>query len=446
MQSVWSDTGAPPVFPSLGTNAKTDVLIIGGGMAGVLCGYFLRRAGVDCVIAEGGSVGGGVTKNTTAKITAQHGLFYARLLQNAGAEKAKAYLDANQAAVEKFKELAGEIPCSLEIKPSFVYSTSQRNAGNEIEREVRAVNRLGTNAKLVQKIPLPFKTAGAVMFEGQAQFNPLEFLYGAARGLTVYQDTFVERLRLFKEHPRNIIAVTNRGLIKARRVIIATHFPFLNKYGGYFLKMYQHRSYVLALANAGDVNGMYLGASNAGTGLSFRNYGELLLIGGGGHRTGEHRSEGGWDSLRQFARRHYPNAVEKYAWASQDCMTLDGVPYIGQYSGSTPDIYVATGFNKWGMSGSMTAAMVLTAMLTGQKSRHFEVFSPQRNPLKPQLAFNAAKAVVNLLTPSQTRCPHMGCALKWNPSEGSWDCPCHGSRFSKDGGVIDNPAMRGLYE
>jgi hypothetical protein len=204
--------------------------------------------------------------------------------------------------------------------------------------------------------------------------------------------------------------------------------------------MYQHRSYVTALENAPDVNGMYLEEKTDG--LSFRNHGGLLLIGGGDHRTG--KKGGGWKTLRDFAADICPEAREKYSWATQDCMTLDGVPYIGKYGKSAKGLYVATGFNKWGMTSAMVSAMILSDIILGNKNEYAEVFSPQRSMMKPQLLINALTAVGNLLTPTAPRCPHMGCALKWNKAEQSWDCPCHGSRFENNGAVIDNPATGGL--
>ena len=197
---------------------------------------------------------------------------------------------------------------------------------------------------------------------------------------------------------------------------------------------------MLALENGPQIDGMYV--DEAPKGMSFRNYGDYLLIGGGDHRTG--KQGGDYGVLRTFAKTHYPNCPEKYAWATQDCMSLDGVPYIGRYSKSLPNIYVATGFNKWGMTTSMAAAQILCDMITGRENDCAEVFSPSRSILTPQLAINGAETVTSLLTISKKRCPHMGCALKWNSSEHTWDCPCHGSRFTEEGKLIENPATDDL--
>ena len=180
----------------------------------------------------------------------------------------------------------------------------------------------------------------------------------------------------------------------------------------------------------------------ADTGLSFRTHQNLLLLGGGGHRTG--KPGGNYKELREFVAIHYPHAQEICHWATQDCMTLDGIPYIGQYSKNTPNLYVATGYNKWGMTSAMVAAHLLRDLIQGKHSEYARIFSPSRSILHPQLFLNGMEATMNLLTPSKKRCPHLGCALKWNKAEHTWDCPCHGSRFTKEGELIDNPATDDL--
>ncbi|MBQ2326970.1 MAG: FAD-dependent oxidoreductase, partial [Clostridia bacterium] len=229
---------------------------------------------------------------------------------------------------------------------------------------------------------------------------------------------------------------TPKGKIKAKTAIIATHFPFLNKHGGYFLKMYQHRSYVTVLDGAQIIRDMYVDGS--GNGLSFRPSGSKLLLGGGGHRTGKDSSS--FHELDRFSGIHYPNAVKTAQWSVQDCMTLDGIPYIGQYSKATPNIYVAAGFNKWGITSSMVSANVLTGIICGEQPDYAEVFSPSRSMLHPQLFTNSFEAALNFLRLTGPRCPHMGCSLRWNRHEHSWDCPCHGSRFDHKGKLLDGPA------
>lgn len=430
LNSIWSAETTLPEFGRLGRDIKTDVLIVGGGLTGLLCAYFLTQRGVDCVVAEGSRICGGTTKNTTAKITAQHGFIYNKLISGMGQEKARLYLEANLLALRKYAELCDGIDCGFEYRDNFVYSLDDKGV---LEKELAALDKIGFKAELAQELSLPFETAGAVCFPQQAQFDPLKLAASIAGKLRIYENTFIREIR-------GKTALTDGGSIIADKIIIASHFPFINKHGSYFLKLYQSRSYVIALKNAPDIGGMYVDGS--GNGLSFRNYRDYLLLGGGAHRTG--KNGGNWTVLRKFAKKYYPEAGERYCWAAQDCMSLDGAPYIGQYSKRTPGLYTAAGFNKWGMTGAMTAAMLLSDMVCGVKNEYAEVFSPSRSMLTTQLLANGFEAVVNILSFSAKRCPHLGCALKWNKSERTWDCPCHGSRFTCDGKLIDNPATGNL--
>lgn len=432
MDSIWTKSVELPHFQALEGDVQTDVLIIGGGMAGILCAYFLEKNGVDYILTERKTICSGITKNTTAKITSQHGLIYDKLLKSIGLEKAKLYLEANQKALQNYAELCKNIECEFERKTAYVYSLDDRR---KLEDEARALERIGLQTNIEEANKLPMHTAGAIGFEKQAQFNPLKFISRIASDLNIYENTFVQELK-------EDTAITDKGSITFKKLIFATHFPIDNKHGMYFLKMYQHRSYVIALENALQVEGMYI--DEAVGGMSFRNYKNFLLIGGGSHKTG--KEGGNWNELRNFARLYYPNREERYYWATQDCMTLDGIPYIGQYSRSMPRYYVATGFNKWGMTSSMVAAMILGDLILEKENPYTTVFNPSRSMIKPQLFINGGTAIANLLTFTEKRCPHLGCALKWNKDEHSWDCPCHGSRFDGSGRLLNNPANGDLID
>ncbi len=426
MESLWQKDVKPVRFGELDGNRSTEVLIIGGGIAGILCAYKLKKAGVDCILTEAASACGGITKNTTAKITVAHGLLYDKMIKRFGKEKSRLYAEAQEAACKEYETLCRDIDCDYETKDSYVYSLRDRQ---KIQNEITALRRLGINAELSDCSELPFKVAGAVRVKNEAQFHPLKFLYTLTEGLPIFENTKVLHLM-----PRK--AVTNHGEITFKKLIVATHFPILNKHGLYPLKLYQHRSYVLALEGAVPIDGMYVDEAN--TGLSFRTYGDVLLLGGGGHRTG--KSGGCWRELEDFANRFCKGAKTVGKWATQDTMTLDSIPYIGEYSRSTQDAYVATGFNKWGMTNAMVAANILCNLITKNADPYAEVFSPSRTMMRPQLAVNIFESTVGLLTPTVPRCPHLGCALKYNEAEHSWDCPCHGSRFTEKGELIDNPA------
>lgn len=430
MDSIWQSGVRLPRFNSQEGDIKTDVLIIGGGFAGILTAYRLEKLGIDYRLVEAKRIASGITKNTTAKITSLHGLIYHKLITKFGRDSAELYLRANERAVEEYKRLAAEIDCDFEEKCAYTYTVNNRKI---LEKELIALERLGYLADYLEKPPLPIDTAGAVGFRNQGQLNPLKFIAKISENLNIFEDTKVLELG------KNSVA-TNRGKINYKKCVVATHFPILNKHGIYFLKMYQHRSYVLALENAEIPEGMYVDYDERG--LSYRSYGKYLLLGGGGHRTGE--PGGNYRELEAFAKKHYKKSEIKCRFATQDCMTLDGLPYVGKYSKNTEDLYVITGFNKWGMTGSMVASELIVSLLLDEKNELAELLTPDRSIITPTLFKNIGKTTLSLLTPTTPRCPHLGCALKYNKEEHSWDCPCHGSRFSEDGELIDNPASDDL--
>lgn len=428
MESIWTGTATKKNFEQLRGDKKTDVLIIGGGITGILCAYMLKSSGVDCILAEADEICSGITKNTTAKITLQHGFIYDKIIKKYGTALAQQYYCSQRQAIEKYFELSKQIDCDFEFKDNYVYSIEDWEA---VEDELEAILRIGGRAEYEEKLPLGFSVAGAVKTERQAEFNPLKFCYALASELNIYEKTRI--IDIGRDG-----AVTNHGSIKAKKIIVATHFPAIDRYGAYFIKMYQHRSYVLALKNAPDLKGMYVDENKKG--LSFRNYGKYLLLGGGSHRTG--KKGGSYNELEKVALELYPDAVPVTRFATQDCMTLDGMPYIGRYSKNTPNLFVATGFNKWGMTSAMVAATLLCDLVQEKQNDYKELYNPSRSIIHPQLAINLSESLVGMLTPTVPRCPHLGCALKYNKAEHSWDCPCHGSRFSADGNLIDNPASK----
>lgn len=428
MESVWNIDVRRQEFESLKGDIKTDVLIIGGGISGLFSAYMLKKAGIDCVLVEKDKILRGVTSGTTAKITYQHGLIYDKIIKKYGTEKAYLYYKSQKNAFDKIISLAEGMEVDFEYAPSFVYSLDNRE---KIEREIDALKKIGCDADFQEKTELPFYVEGAVKIEKQAKFHPLKFGYELSKELKIYENTKVLELKAGE-------AVTKNGSIFANNIIVATHFPFINKHGGYFIKMYQHRSYALALENAGKIEGMYV--DEAKDGVSLRSHKDLLLLIGGSHKTG--KKGGSFTELERVKEKYYSKAKEVSRWATQDCMTLDSIPYIGRYSKNTKALYVATGFNKWGITSSMVSAMILTDMIKGIKNEFEELYSPSRSILHPQLAVNIFESTRGLLTPTTPRCPHLGCALKYNREEHSWDCPCHGSRFDEKGKLLNNPATK----
>ena len=279
---------------------------------------------------------------------------------------------------------------------------------------------------------------------------------------------------------------TTNGTITADNIVFACHFPFLNVPGYYFLRMHQERSYVVAYENVPVFQNMYLGIDRES--FSFRAYDNYLILGGGGHHTGIKEPGMGYESIRQKARKMFPNGKEITHWSAQDCITLDGVPYIGRFSSGKEHIYVATGFGKWGMTNSMVAAMIIRDEILGKDNPYKEVFSPRRfhlsasaktlihegmctaKGLTKKFGELPEKELKKLETGKGIKieyekekvgaykdetgnvylvsaiCPHLGCELEWNPEEKSWDCPCHGSRFDYKGKLLDGPAQKNIVQ
>ena len=474
MESIWSQTCRLRQREALPGDMKTDIAVIGAGMAGILIASALQEAGRRVVVLEAERIAGGQTRNTTAKLTCQHGLLYEKLIRTLGEEKARQYAQANAAALMEYRRIIADrnIDCDLEQQDAWVYGS---NAA-QLWKEAEAAAALGLPATFVEETKLPFPTAGAVRFANQAQFHPLKFLQAISEPLTIYENTSVQSVE------ENQI-ITTRGRVQAEQIVFACHYPFVNFPGMYFARMHQERSYVIALENAAPMDGMWIGAEQGA--YSFRNYGPLLLLGGGGHRCGENSAGGRYDLLRQQAARWFPGSREVAHWSAQDCVTADSVPYIGPYAASRPNWFVATGFQKWGMTSSMVAAMLLRDRICGKENPWTEVFDPGRFDEKTLtgLAQESGQAVKGLakqlfqipaeaarellpghggvvfwkgkklgvykdesgaLWPVDIRCPHLGCQLEWNPDERSWDCPCHGSRFDYRGKLISGPAQENI--
>lgn len=465
-------------------DVKADVVVIGGGMAGILTAHLLQQQGVNPIVIEANKVGSGQTENTTAKITALHGLKYDKLLNSMGEEITKQYYQANTNAIQQYRSIIekNNIECDFEEKDNYVYS---RKYIENIEKEIKATEVLKIPADFVKDTKLPFPIEGAIRFRNQAQFHPLKFLMSISESLTIFEDTKVISVEEnIDSNNKKLKIITEDGDIFTDWCVVATHFPFINTSGFYFARMYQERSYVVAYDGAPDVNGMYIGDTTSD--YSFRNYNGHLIIAGGNHRSGEPLPSNSYEIIRKAAKKFYPESIEKYHWSAQDCMTLDSIPYIGSYSSSLENILVATGFEKWGMSSSMVSANILKDRIIGKENEFSEAFSPQRfelsavskNLLKNSLeavkgiskeglsiptkevedlqkgeakrilfegkkigAFRDDKGKVHFVS---TKCTHLGCQLEWNPNELTWDCPCHGSRFTYKGNLLNNPALKDI--
>ncbi len=464
MKSLWKKDTMVCANRGLEHDMSVNTVVIGAGMTGILTAYLLQKRGIDTIVLEAARIGSGQTGNTTAKITSQHGLFYSRMLHKVSRKRLKGYAMANEEAIDRFGQIVKEekINCDYKRLPAVLFTTDDCNI-RKLKKEAEAAEMLGIHAYYNDKVTdvslKAVNAKAAVFFENQAQFHPLKFIKALSAKLTIYENTPVIAV---KGHT----VYTENARVEADHIVFATHYPFINMPGFYFMREHQERSYVLALKNTQELSAMYYSVDRDG--LSIRRHEDILLLGGGNHRTGKKASckneEIGYTFLRKMKEKYYPEADVVSAWSAQDCMPHDDIPFIGKYSVFRPYWYVATGFKKWGMTSSMIAADIISDAIrmstdcgvrtkdSGQGIvRYAHVFSSQRWLLRASfcklmidLWESTAGLIKGIFSPADRKCPHMGCRLEWSDEEKSWDCPCHGSRFTNEGKLLDNPAQTDL--
>lgn len=403
MNSLWlTENKNNSKFESLSKNINTDVCIIGAGIFGMTCGYYLSKAGLNVSIMEKNEIGHKTTGHTTAKITSQHGLFYTYLVETYGEGFAKDYLSANQEAIENIKNIIDDekINCDFERQSNFVYTTNPNEVA-QIKKEVDVLNALGFPANFVTKTGLSFDVAGAVQFKNQAQFNPIKYLNGLTKCISknngeIFTNTTVTDVKKIGD---NFYIFTPNNVVTSKYVILASHYPFVNFPGIYFFKMYQASSYVIGVDVKKTINnGMYITASDPTFSFRTANYNgkKILLLGGCGHKTGTPAPyEDTYGTLENYAKQLYPNCEILFRWDTRDCITLDKIPYIGRFSNVMDNIYVGTGFNKWGMTTSNVAANIVCDMILGKENKYAYVFDSTRvHPIKNRIE------VKNMITES----------------------------------------------
>lgn len=480
-------------YPALDENITADVCIVGGGIVGISSAYLLAQAGLKVALIEANRILHGTTGHTTAKITSQHSLIYARLKQEIGEEKAHQYAQANESAIHMIAQMVEEkeLDCDFTWLPAYVYTQSDQYV-EKIEAEVKAAQSLGIKASYLQEIPLPFKVKAAMRFDNQAQFHPLKYLkHLAGEIINMGGQIFEQTQAVNIEHDPTYSVITRNGKsVHSPRVIIATHYPFFDGGGLYFSRIYADRSYVIGARIAEDFpSGMYITAEDPVRSLRATPYedSQLILFGGDSHKTGQDpNSNIHYRNVLDFANKNFQVKDIPYRWSTQDCMTIDGIPFVGHLTSQSGNIYVATGFNKWGMSNSTAAAMILKDLIVNGANPWAPVYDPHRltipsiTTLVTQNANVAKELISGKLRPAAENaqikkgeaaiinvdgdkagayrdengklhvlditCTHMGCELAWNNAELSWDCPCHGSRFSYEGQVAEGPALNRLKE
>ena len=474
-------------------DTSADVCIIGAGMCGITTAYYLTKKGYNVVVVEKNEIANGVTGHTTAKITSQHGLIYHYLSEKYGINVARKYFEANEEGIKNIKEIIREngISCDFEDTNSYIYTTNESEI-EKINEEMEYLKHVNKDAEKTNETDLPFKVVSAIKFKNQGQFNPLKYVQGLVNYILehkgrIYTNTLCADV---KKEDDGYLVLANENKIYAKYVVLCSQYPFLKVPGFYFAKMYQESSYVLGIKTKNKLpKDMYINLDAPV--YSFRrakyNGEDILLAGGAGHKTGQKVTyDETYGMLEKKAKELYPDARIVAKWSTRDAVTLDKIAYIGDYSSLMPNMYVATGFNKWGMTTSNVAANIIVDKITNNGSIYEEVFKATRfkpienkDEMKNMLVDSTKSLLTNRIKESELEiddikensggvierdgekigvyknedgkyfyvkpvCTHLGCILEWNDADKTWDCPCHGSRFDKYGKNLLGPAIKDL--
>ncbi|MGE8206440.1 FAD-dependent oxidoreductase [Heyndrickxia sp. NPDC080065] len=488
-EPIWRESVEIPSFSNLIEDIDVDIAIVGGGITGITTAYLLTKEGFKVAIIEAGNLLNGTTGHTTAKVTAQHGLIYDEFIQNIGKENARLYYEANSEAIQFIKNTIQEhgIDCDFSEEDAYIYTNSVEYV-SKLLKEEEAYKELGIDGEIVDQIPLDFQVISALVMRNQAQFHPLKYLkplinYIQNAGGLIFENTTATDVD-YGDQP---VVITREGMrVTCKYVCACSHFPFYDGLGFYPTRMYPERSYLIAVKSKKDFpGGMYISAEQPTRSLRYMMYNneKMLLVGGENHKTGQgiptimH-----YEALEEFASNQFGIDEYLYRWSAQDLTTLDKIPYIGRITSNHNQVLVATGFRKWGMTNSTLSALLLRDIIVEKENRFEELFSPSRFNSDPGVSefistnLDVAKhliegkleyplrdvndlsndegSVVNVngkragaykdqdgkLYVVDTTCTHLGCEIEWNSGDRTWDCPCHGSRFSIKGDVVEGPA------
>ncbi|KZZ85194.1 FAD-dependent oxidoreductase [Bacillus sp. SJS] len=492
-EPYWKESAELPSFPKLQQSLETEAVIVGGGITGITAAYLLAKEGVKVVLLEADVLLNGTTGHTTAKITTQHDLIYDELMHHIGEEKTKKYFRANDEALAFMRDYAANVSCDFSNQDAYIYTTENKNV-TKLEKEYKAYVKLDADCAMADTLPFDLSIKSAIMIRNQAQFHPISYLNQMVQelqemGAQIYEHTVAVDAEAFDGGAK---VITRDGShIKAKHAISCSHFPFYDGNGFYFTRMYAERSYVLGVKTRQPYpGGMYLSADNPTRSIRATpmNGEDLILIGGDSHKTGQgFDTEKHYESLELFGKVHLGLKETVYKWSAQDLITLDKIPYVGPVTKGKPSILAATGYRKWGMTNGTAAAMMIRDLVLEKENPYQDVFCPSRFIADPsiktflsqnlnvaghliggKLDFGSRKKIEELrddegalvthkgqkaaaykdqqgcLHLVDSTCTHLGCEVEWNHGDRSWDCPCHGSRFSIDGDVMEGPADKPL--
>lgn len=487
--SVWLRALPAVGYPPLHGEAVADVAVIGAGITGLTTALLLKHAGLRVVVLEAGRVGAGVSGNNTAKVTALQATVYSTITARHGQAAAADYAAASLAGVELVATLTERegIECELQRRPAYTYAISERERGT-VAHEAATARAAGLRAVLEEhsSLDVPFPTYGAVRLDEQLLLHPLRYVSGLAAavdggGCRVHEHSRVLKVR--EGQPCRIH--TAGGVLSAERVVVATHYPLLDR-GLHFARLETARSYCIAARLRTGAPPVGLAISAGSPSWSLSRAGDLLIVAGQSHCAGQ-RGVGtrSYDRLAAFASQHWDVDAVIHRWSAQDSAADDKLPLIGSYTQANTRLYLATAYQKWGLSTGTFAAIAIAGQITGTPPSWADRFTPHRIDLRavPDLVRINAKVAMDLvgdrLNPAHTRpeqippgqagvirdgldrtgvyrdpdgilhavsmrCTHLGCLVRFNQAERSWDCPCHGSRFDVDGTVLEGPATSPL--
>lgn len=482
-EAYWIKSSEGRHYPKPDRDIRTDYLVIGGGIAGVTCFYLLVSAGLQVTLVEADRIGYGCSGRNTGKITAQHGLVYRDIEKQFGPERARMYFEANDKALELIETLIAkyDIQCDFQRVQACVF-TQDDGYAEKIRQEYETYRKLGLDCSLEKEIPIPVRIKNALVLNNQAQFNPKKYIDALAYETVKLGGVIHEGTRVvdFQPGERCILKTADNINIDAGHVIIATHFPCYDGLGFYFARLKPVRTYaVMAEYHKSFPRCHFINAEDPTRSIRYVHEANSILIVGESHKVG-HLKEDHYLELKKFGNEVFGIDDYQYQWSAQDYEPPRKIPYVGYLTKDTPNIYVATGFNKWGLSGGTAAAMTISGMILNRTSPYEKLYSHTAlmdvasSTLVTENADVAVQLISGKLQSGETElpessgvgrvvniggkrcgyyrdeagneyivditCTHMGCELKWNRLEASWDCPCHGSRFDYKGNVLEGPA------